>query len=336
MLVRKHPEYFNSLGGSMWRGRIYSASRFGRLLRPQMIYRGLFGSAGFQSLYASAPDFPLTLCTSLEYHLVITLPLWVLSATVRSLLPLAITSLLLSVGVCVAAGWQAELPRGRTFWWSRPLVTLLFFLQPIVRGAARYRERISHRPAENAARDSLDSIALRRSGSSLKELQYWAQQRMARVEWVSKIAQKLETLGWQFKSDSGWGDFDLELLGDRWSILQLTTMVEEYPGGKQMLRCRLRSRWSLQAIAAFWIICGLELLLPGLIGIWAHWWRWVVMGITLTLFATFVRYAQRQQRSVLIVLLDELGASVGLAKVGAEGQPNVPTSGKVGDKFPPA
>ena len=29
LLVRKHPEYFNYLGGSTWRGRIYTASKFG-------------------------------------------------------------------------------------------------------------------------------------------------------------------------------------------------------------------------------------------------------------------------------------------------------------------
>ena len=54
LLVRKHPECFNSFGGSLWRGRIYTASRFGDLMRPPIIYRGLFGSAGFQFLYASA------------------------------------------------------------------------------------------------------------------------------------------------------------------------------------------------------------------------------------------------------------------------------------------
>ena len=55
LLVRKHPEYFNSLGGSMWRGRIYTTARYGVLVRPSIIYRGLFGSAGFQSLYAAEP-----------------------------------------------------------------------------------------------------------------------------------------------------------------------------------------------------------------------------------------------------------------------------------------
>src|SRR6516225_809470 len=29
LLVQKHPEYFNSLGASRWRGRIYTAAKFG-------------------------------------------------------------------------------------------------------------------------------------------------------------------------------------------------------------------------------------------------------------------------------------------------------------------
>ena len=33
LLVRKHPEYFNAFGGSIWRGRIYTASKFGVLLQ---------------------------------------------------------------------------------------------------------------------------------------------------------------------------------------------------------------------------------------------------------------------------------------------------------------
>ncbi len=53
MLVRKHPEYFNSFGGSLWRGRIYTTAKFRDLLQPPIIYRGPFSSAGFQSLYAS-------------------------------------------------------------------------------------------------------------------------------------------------------------------------------------------------------------------------------------------------------------------------------------------
>jgi GT2 family glycosyltransferase len=89
LLVRKHPECFNSFGGSLWRGRIYSTARFGDFIRPPIIYRGLFGSAGFQFLYTSEPAINLIVCTALEYHVLVTLPLWVMSVTFHLLLPMA-------------------------------------------------------------------------------------------------------------------------------------------------------------------------------------------------------------------------------------------------------
>ena len=52
LLVRKHPEYFNSLGGGVWRGRIYSAGKFGLILGRSVIYHGVFGTGFFQTLYA--------------------------------------------------------------------------------------------------------------------------------------------------------------------------------------------------------------------------------------------------------------------------------------------
>jgi GT2 family glycosyltransferase len=133
LLVRKHPEYFNSLGGGIWRGRIYSSSNPGLWIRRPMIYRGFFGSAGFQFLYAAEPAPALMFCTSLEYYALLAAPLWILSAIWHQLLPLAVTSVLLPLGLCAAAGMQAVLPRERSRWWSRPLVALLFLLQPVVR-----------------------------------------------------------------------------------------------------------------------------------------------------------------------------------------------------------
>ena len=47
-------------------------------------------------------------------------------------------------GLPVAAA-QAELPKKKRRPWSRPLVALLFFLQPIGRGWARYHERLTVR-----------------------------------------------------------------------------------------------------------------------------------------------------------------------------------------------
>jgi GT2 family glycosyltransferase len=324
LLVRKHPDYFNSFGGSMWRGRIYTTSKFGLLVRPPIIYRGLFGSAGFQFLYAAQPALSLMLCTTLEYHVLVTLPLWVLSVTLSHLLPLAVTSLLTSLGVCAAAGAQASLPKKKSCWWSRPLVGTLFFLQPIVRGWARYQHRLALRPMPRAAQQTLDSISLRDSRQSLAEAQYWAEQRVERLAFVADILRRLEAQGWPNKSDIGWSEYDVEVHDTRWSKLQLTTAAEDHPRGKQLLRCRLRARWSLRATVAFWSLCGFELLLLGFLGP-AYRWLWLLL-LSLPLFAWFLHREQRNLQSLLVVFLDEVASGWKLTKV-APTAPRLPPDG---------
>jgi GT2 family glycosyltransferase len=319
LLVRKHPEYFNSLGGSIWRGRIYTASKFGVLLRPPIIYRGLFGSAGFQFLYASEPAVTLALCTTLEYHVFLTLPLWVLSAIFPYLLPLAVASLVISMAVCAAAGAQATLPKNKTRPWSRPLTALLFFLQPIVRGWARYQHRLALRPLPRAARQTLESVALRDSGQRLEQVQYWARQRIDRLALVAGLLRHLDRQSWPNRADIGWSDYDVEIYDTRWSKLQLTTVAEEHPGGKQLIRCRLRPRWSLKAKLSFWVLCGLELVLLGLLASWQPW-LWLLL-LTLPLFAGFLSRQQRDLQSLIVVLLDKLAREWQLDKVPGNAAP---------------
>ena len=313
LLVGKHPEYFNSFGGSIWHGRIYTASNFGVLVRPPIIYRGPFASAGFQSLYTSGPAFTLMLCTNLEYHLTVTLPLWILSITFHHLLPLAITSLLISVAVCAAAGAQAALPRKRRRWWWRPLVAMLFFLQPIVRGWARYQGRLNLRPTPLAAQQTLDSIALRQSKLPLNEVQYWSGAPIERLAWVVAILRRLDERGWPNKSDIGWNDYDVEIFGSRWSILQLATVAEEHPPAIRAIRCRLRAHWSLQAKVAFWSLCGFELVLLGFAGPGLRW-LWLLL-LTLPLLAWLLQREKRNLQSMIVVFLDELAKDLNLAKV---------------------
>src|SRR2546423_10562724 len=72
LLAAKHPEYFNAFGGGIWRGRIYTPSKFGVLVQRSVIYHGVFGSGFFQKLYAPAPAYALMFLTSLEYHALVT------------------------------------------------------------------------------------------------------------------------------------------------------------------------------------------------------------------------------------------------------------------------
>jgi GT2 family glycosyltransferase len=320
LLVRKHPECFSSFGGSLWRGRIYSTSRFRDLFRPAIIYRGPFGSAGFQFLYASQPPFNLKFFTTLEYQVLVTLPLWVLTVIFHALLPMAITSLLFSLGVSAAAAAQAALPRTKRRWWSRPLVATLFLLQPLARGWARYRGRLLRRSTTLTPQPTLDSLALRSSKQSLREVSYWAEQRRDRLAFAGEILRRLDQQGWPTKCDIGWSDYDVEVHDMRWTKLQLTTVAEEHPLGKQLLRCRLRPRWSLRSRVGFWTLCGLELLICGLMD---HRLRWLwALLLTLPLFVWFIRRQQRNLQSMIVVFLDDLAKEWGLTRT----QPRPPSS----------
>ena len=323
LLVRKHPEYFNTFGAGVWRGRIYTASKFGLLIRAPIIYRGVFGSAPFQTLYASEPATTLMLLTTLEYHLFITLPLWVLSVTFHALLPVAIASLLVSIVVCAVAGAQASLLKSKTRWWSRPLVALLYFLQPVVRGWARHQSRLALRLAPEAARETLHSVTMRDGTDSLDEARYWSEKRIERVEFVSTLLRELDKRGWPNRSDIGWSEFDVEIYGNRWSNVQLITAAEDHPHGRQLIRCRLRAAWSLQAKVAFWSLLGLEAIVVGSFGGWLKLIAMVLL--TLPLFAYFQSCQKRKLQSLLIAFLDDLAKRLNLIKVTAVQNISLPT-----------
>ena len=130
---------------------------------------------------------------------------------------------------------------------------------------------------------------------------------------MADVLRRLDQQGWPNKSDVGWSEYDVEIYGSRWSQLQLTTVAEEYPQNKRMLRCRLRARWSLQAKAAFWSLCGFELIVCGMVAAWQPW-LWLLL-LTLPAFAWFLRREQRNLQSMIAVFLDEMAAEWKLKKV---------------------
>ena len=318
MLVRKHPEYFNFFGASIWHGRIYTAAKIGVTLRQPMIYHGTFASGFFQSIYSPPPSVALMLLTSLEYHVLVTLPLLVLGLAflgvkVPLLLPLGVTSLGISLALCVAAAAQADLPKKKRRCWSRPLVALLFLLQPIVRGWARYAERLSLRQTPLAAHETLATLTLKKSRASFGELQYWSGSGTERLQFLTRIIEQLDQQGWQSKTDTGWNHFDVEIFGSRWCRLQLTTVAEAHHGGQQLFRCRLATSWSLLAHVAFWSAFLFECLLIGALGE-SLWWLSFLL-LSLPALAWLFRQEQRNLQRILAAFLDDVAKQLQLAKI---------------------
>lgn len=309
LLAQKHPEYFNSLGGGLWRGRIYNAAKAGVVLGRPVIYHGLFGSGFFQRLYTPEPALPLMLCTTLGYHVFINLPLLLLAVYVDFFLPVAMASLLVSAGTCAVAAFQARLPRHQQRFWSRPLVALLFFLQPIVRGWARFKWRLRFRGSRNLNLPSAPAAA----GAAPSALGFWSKGDADRYRFLHSIEEDLKRCSCAVEADTGWGSHDMEISGNQWNRTRLVTVTEELELGRKNFRCRLESSWSLRAKLLFWTTVIAELILTAAFAGQIPW-LWM-LPVTLPLFGWFIAEQGNDFQRALARLIDDVAQRQGLIKL---------------------
>jgi hypothetical protein len=218
--------------------------------------------------------------------------------------PLACVSLALSAGVGVVAAVQADLPKNARRFWSRPLIALLFLLQPIERGFARYRSQLRLRPVPNGRLTRKDLPQAVASAPVADLLIYWSQGHDDRYAFLKALFLQLEQDRWQTRVDSGWADYDLEVCEGRWSRLRLMTATEQLEQGAIALHCRLGTFWSFAAKVLFWFILVVQLVLARVLGS-RQPWIWMSL-LTLPLLGWFLEQKQRKLRQAMILLLDEV------------------------------
>ncbi len=257
MLLRhKHPEYFNSLGGMRWKGRIYNASKVWGVFGRFTIYHGVFGGGLFQTLYSPAPSGLVGLVTSLEWHVVMTAGTFLLTALWFALWPLPVLSVLISLSVAAYAAYRVVIPGRQVRWWSRSLVAALYLLQPIVRGWPRYARGLATEKA--VPRDGRSRILALARSYRLKGLEvsaaYWNDEGVERFTFLDRILGLLDRDRWPVRVDSGWDEFDLEIHGDRFTKVSLRTVAEDHGGNKRLIRGKLRAQFTLFARLSILIV----------------------------------------------------------------------------------
>jgi hypothetical protein len=266
------------------------------------------------------------LCTSLEYHAFVTLPLVLLAWLFPFAWPVALTSLLLSLGVCTAAAIQADLPPGKRRLWSRPLVAALFFLQPIERGLARYRSRANNSANVRLRESATDSAPS--DDESFEHVSYWSKGAVDRYRFLSAITARLEAAGFHVRSDSGWSDFDLEIMGNRWSRLRLTTVTEELEQGRRNFHCRMRGKWSVAAAFVFWTIVAVQLLVIGLVAGRLPW-IWL-LPIALPFVSLLLDHQHQQLKEIIATQLEATARELNLVSLSkTPGKPSLAPSGEL-------
>ena len=243
LLKYKHPDHFNSLGASHWRGKIYGADDVGIRLGQDVIYHGLFGTGLFQTMYRKPASLLVMMLMSIEWHL-LTAFMAVLGLAITPLLGVAVVMALTPIALSIVAAAQA--PRPRHFHWlSRPLIAWLHYRQPIVRGWARYSVRLKNKVMvmRKEARGYRRDQRLPFDPHDRNTLKYWNKDH-GRFVLLEKITDEVRAAGWRFRLDSGWNGWDLEIYASRYVNLQISTCTEHHHGVGRLTRVRVRAMMS--------------------------------------------------------------------------------------------
>jgi O-antigen biosynthesis protein len=328
LLRNKHPEYFNSLGASIWHGVIYSTAREGIQISQPIIYHGVFGSALFQTLYTPRPSGLFSLLTSIEYHALMTFPLLVLALLAPSLWPLPLAAFLASVVASGIAAYQAELPKRNKRFWSRPLVALLYFLQPIVRGYERYEGRLRRHNSPLSALAQAEALptAVQHAGQNT-EFQLWSEDGTDRLQLLDALFVQLKRDGWRHRCGGAYDPWDLEVYGERWSKARVQTASENHGGNKRLIRVRLSYRWPLIARVFFALFTaadvallkGVDVLLRKHAAYHLHHLAYLLLLLIPLASYLINRRAQRLQRLVG-TLIASVAKNLGFVSVPARAQ----------------
>ena len=299
LLTQKHPDRFNAFGGSVWKGRIYSRALGGVLLQKPIIYHGVFATGFFQCLYAPQPALPLMMCTSLGYHSCVTVPLLMATVYFPILLPLAIACIAMPTGLATLAAIQAKIPKGKQRIWSRPLIALMFLIQPIVRGWTRIKVRL----VTSAAATNLPYYQL--PEQEKRACAFWTQDGLDRCTFLRALVARLQK-HCPVRVDHGWGEHDVEISASPWNRLRLVTVTEDLAQQRRMYRCRLEGSWTARTKALFLLTTA---AVAGAINVLAEtnpWW-WMLL-VALPFLYWFAEDDKLQLQQHAMATMEELAA----------------------------
>ena len=236
MLKFKHPDHFNVLGASHWRGRIYGGDGLGIKIGGDVIYHGLFGTGLFQTIYRRPASMVVMMLMSIEWHL-LAIFVTVVGLAFPPLLGIALGMFLVPLILATVSATQVPEPRHKHSL-SRPLIALLHYRQPIVRGWARYSVRLKAKVLNAQSRGYRRKSQLPYDPNDRLTLRYWSNSH-DRFALLKKITDEVRAAGWRYRLDSGWNGWDMEIYGSRYVKLRITSATEKHSGSGRLVRLKI-------------------------------------------------------------------------------------------------
>jgi hypothetical protein len=242
MLHFKHPQRFNTLGCSQWRGIIYGEGAVGLPVVTPAVYHGRFGTGLFQILYRKNEYSPLAYVTLLEWH---GLALLVL-ALAMFYPPLALVSAVMWCATLLAALRStagAPLPQGAPLW-CRPVIFVMYLAQPVVRAWHRHLYRLRHKRLREIEVSDQTVVArhVKAIWPNRYDMYFRSDRNHGRGELLDALVQQAAAHKWPGDFHSEWDEDDVALVGDRWQGIHLRTATEElgWPERFTRVACSLK------------------------------------------------------------------------------------------------
>jgi len=322
LLKYKHPDHFNTLGASHWRGKIYGTDRIGVRMTGDVVYHGLFGTGLFQTIYRRPASMVAAMLMSIEWHLlygfvavlgVAFSPYFVGSGYTFPLLWVALLMLLVPIVLAGIAAYQQPMPK-HEHPLTRPLIAYLHYRQPITRGWARYSARLRAKVMNDEARGYRRQQDLPFDPQDPQTLLYWSKW-YDRLTLLDRIAHEVRKAGWRMRVDSGWASFDVEIYGSRYVKVRLTTATEHHHNVGMLTRVRV----SLEMSKFCAVLFVASSMLAGLLLLYMWPFSRTAVLIPLTWWSMYLFNKWRVSRPIF-GLIDEVAEKAGFYPVFPKGE----------------
>ncbi len=294
LLEKKHPNKFNPWGHTIWAGRIYGPYPFFRLFGQPLIYEGLWGSAGFQSMYDPKGGGIFSfLPRSMEWHVALGLFAFLGFFTPWALLPFA-AGVAYTAWYCFVCAAQANLrsltaPTVPLRWIhrlrSRAMIAWLHFLEPLARDWGRVKGGLTPwRCTPTNGDANLCASRWWQRWHPLRRTVGWALPGSTELEkhsFLDRLTKQLSASGHAVGWNSEWQNWDLKIRRGALGEVLLRMVVEYHGGPRRMARLSATIRplkffyWVQGATAIFGMVMGvLGLPVPYLLslGLFALLW----------------------------------------------------------------
>lgn len=239
MLRFKHLIFFGPTGTAKWKGQIYGSPRFTWLFNRPIIYHGVFGQGLFQSIYPTPQSDVAAYVSSIEW-LALTICIFLLSIVFPSMR--IVPYLMFGATFLVALSYMihARIEPGHDTIRARLLVAFLAFAQPISRGWARYFTWLKYKQTPQAVIALPKECQETGAHGFVSKLDFWNETGVGREKLLEEIFALLETEDWRYSADTGWKSWDVQIYGNEFWSIALSTVTEYHGGPKCLTRVRLQ------------------------------------------------------------------------------------------------